>query len=119
VADLATDHQLGIWDAVILAAASQSGCRLLLFEDLQHGFSWGGLTVVNPSTIRITLCCARIERSQRAIDQGLPERLNSTRHAFQNWTRYGRSAQIPAIHRRLRKGDISEPLLPFLVRPDT
>ncbi len=47
-ADLATDHQLGIWDAVILAVASQSGCRLLLSEDLQQGFSWGGLTVVNP-----------------------------------------------------------------------
>ena len=32
--DLATDHQLGIWDAVVLSAASQSGCRLLLSEDL-------------------------------------------------------------------------------------
>ncbi len=46
--DLATDHNLGIWDAVILSAASQSGCRLLLTEDLQHGFTWGGVTVVNP-----------------------------------------------------------------------
>ena len=47
-ADLATDHQLGIWDAVILAAASRSGCRLLLSEDLQEGFTWSGVTVVNP-----------------------------------------------------------------------
>jgi predicted nucleic acid-binding protein len=47
-ADLATDHQLGIWDAVILAAASRSGCRLLLSEDLQEGFTWAGVTVVNP-----------------------------------------------------------------------
>ncbi len=46
--DLATDHQLGIWDAVILSASSHSGCRLLLSEDLQHGFTWGGVTVVNP-----------------------------------------------------------------------
>ena len=46
--DLATDHQLGIWDAVILSAASQAGCRLLLSEDLQEGFSWAGVTVVNP-----------------------------------------------------------------------
>lgn len=46
--DLATDHQLAIWDAVIISAASQSGCRLLLSEDLQDGFSWGGVTVVNP-----------------------------------------------------------------------
>jgi predicted nucleic acid-binding protein len=47
-ADLATDHQLGIWDAAILSAASQSGCRLLLSEDLHEGFTWGGVTVVNP-----------------------------------------------------------------------
>lgn len=47
-ADLATDHQLGIWDAVILSAASQSACRLLLSEDLQEGFTWAGVTVVDP-----------------------------------------------------------------------
>jgi predicted nucleic acid-binding protein len=47
-ADLATDHSFGIWDAVILAAVSQAGCRLLLSEDLQDGFTWGGITVVNP-----------------------------------------------------------------------
>lgn len=46
--DLATDHQLGIWDAVILSAASHAGCRLLLSEDLQQGFTWAGVTVVNP-----------------------------------------------------------------------
>jgi predicted nucleic acid-binding protein len=47
-ADLATDHQLGIWDAVILSAASEAGCRLLLSEDMQDGFTWGGVTVTNP-----------------------------------------------------------------------
>lgn len=47
-ADLATDHRLGIWDAVILSSASRSGCRLLLSEDLQDGFTWGGVTVANP-----------------------------------------------------------------------
>ena len=47
-ADLATDHQLGIWDAVILSAASQSACRLLLSEDLHEGFTWAGVTVVDP-----------------------------------------------------------------------
>ncbi len=47
-ADLATDHQFGIWDALILAVSSQAGCRLLLSEDLQDGFTWGGVTVVNP-----------------------------------------------------------------------
>jgi predicted nucleic acid-binding protein len=47
-ADLSTDHQMGIWDAVILSAAAQAGCRLLLSEDLHEGFTWGGVTVVNP-----------------------------------------------------------------------
>lgn len=47
-ADLATDHRLGIWDAVILSAASRAGCRLLLSEDLQEGFTWAGVTVVDP-----------------------------------------------------------------------
>jgi predicted nucleic acid-binding protein len=46
--DLAADHGLSIWDAIILAAASAAGCHLLLSEDLQEGFTWGGVTVVNP-----------------------------------------------------------------------
>ncbi|WP_214472817.1 PIN domain-containing protein [Mesorhizobium sp. dw_380] len=46
--DLATDHRFSIWDAVILSTASQAGCRLLLSEDLQDGFTWGGVTVVSP-----------------------------------------------------------------------
>jgi predicted nucleic acid-binding protein len=47
-ADLATDHKLGIWDAVILSASAAAGCRLLLSEDLQSGFTWNGVTVANP-----------------------------------------------------------------------
>jgi predicted nucleic acid-binding protein len=46
--DLAVDHQLGWWDAVILAAAADARCRLLLSEDLQNGFTWSGVTVTNP-----------------------------------------------------------------------
>ena len=46
--DLATDHDLSIWDAVILAASAEAGCRLLLSEDMQNGFAWRGLTVTNP-----------------------------------------------------------------------
>ncbi|HYG87657.1 MAG TPA: PIN domain-containing protein [Azospirillum sp.] len=46
--DLAADHRLSIWDSVVLAAAAEAGCRLLLSEDLQDGFTWRGLTVVNP-----------------------------------------------------------------------
>jgi predicted nucleic acid-binding protein len=46
--DLATEHQLSIWDAVILCAAASAGCRVLLSEDMQDGFTWSGVTVVNP-----------------------------------------------------------------------
>lgn len=47
-ADLAVDHRLGVWDWVILASAADAGCRLLLSEDIQEGFTWRGVTVVNP-----------------------------------------------------------------------
>jgi predicted nucleic acid-binding protein len=47
-ADLAVDHRLNIWDSVILSAAAQAGCRLLLSEDFQNGFTWNGVTVTNP-----------------------------------------------------------------------
>ena len=47
-AELATSHQLRIWDAVILSVAAEGGCRLLLSEDYQDGFTWRGVTVTNP-----------------------------------------------------------------------
>jgi predicted nucleic acid-binding protein len=46
--DLATDHNLPIFDASILAAAAEAGCDVLLSEDFQDGFRWQGVTVVNP-----------------------------------------------------------------------
>jgi predicted nucleic acid-binding protein len=46
--DLAREHQFEIWDAVILASAADAGCRLLLSEDFQEGFTWSGVTVTNP-----------------------------------------------------------------------
>jgi predicted nucleic acid-binding protein len=46
--DLAADHGIGIWDSVVLAAAAEAGCRLVLSEDLQDGFTWRGVTVTNP-----------------------------------------------------------------------
>ncbi|MBV9566542.1 MAG: PIN domain-containing protein [Hyphomicrobiales bacterium] len=61
--ELATDHKIGIWDAVILSTASQSGGRLLLSEDLQEGFTWAGVTVVNPfSTTQHALLQALLEQ---------------------------------------------------------
>ena len=46
--ELSVNHQLSAWDAVILSAAADAGCRLLLSHDLQDGFTWSGVTVVNP-----------------------------------------------------------------------
>jgi predicted nucleic acid-binding protein len=46
--ELAVDHRLNIWDAVILASAASVDCRLLLTEDMQEGFTWSGVTIVNP-----------------------------------------------------------------------
>jgi predicted nucleic acid-binding protein len=46
--DVATDHNLQFWDALILCSAAEAGCTLLLSEDMQDGFVWRGITVVNP-----------------------------------------------------------------------
>jgi predicted nucleic acid-binding protein len=46
--ELVADHRLSFWDAIMLAAAAQSGCRLLFSEDMHDGFTWRGVTVRNP-----------------------------------------------------------------------
>jgi predicted nucleic acid-binding protein len=46
--ELAAQHRLAIWDCVILAAAAEGGCRFLLSEDMQDGFTWRGATIVDP-----------------------------------------------------------------------
>jgi predicted nucleic acid-binding protein len=46
--DAVASHNLQIWDALILAVAAEQRCRLLLSEDMQDGFTWHGVTVVNP-----------------------------------------------------------------------
>jgi len=46
--DAVASHGLQIWDALILAVAVEQRCRLLLSEDMQHEFTWHGVTVVNP-----------------------------------------------------------------------
>jgi predicted nucleic acid-binding protein len=45
---LATEHHLQFWDALILAGAVQCRCTLLLSEEMQDGFSWQGVTILNP-----------------------------------------------------------------------
>lgn len=37
-----------MWDALVMAVAAEHRCRIVLSEDLQHGFTWRGVTIVNP-----------------------------------------------------------------------
>jgi predicted nucleic acid-binding protein len=46
--DLSANHQLSLWDAIMLAASADAGCRFLLSEDMQHGFVCRGVEVRNP-----------------------------------------------------------------------
>lgn len=40
--------QVSYWDAAILAAARQMGCRTVYSEDLNAGQDYNGVTVINP-----------------------------------------------------------------------
>ncbi len=46
--DLAADHAVPIFDAVILASAAAARCDFLLSEDFHDGFAWRGVAVTNP-----------------------------------------------------------------------
>ncbi|MGB9233282.1 MAG: PIN domain-containing protein [Terriglobales bacterium] len=48
--DLHRLHGFSFWDALILRAAKQSGCRVLLSENFQPQREVDGLRVVNPFT---------------------------------------------------------------------
>lgn len=41
-------HGLSFYDALIVGAAQESGCRVLASEDFQHGRKFGDLLVSNP-----------------------------------------------------------------------
>lgn len=41
-------HSLSLWDGLIVQAALDARCDVLLSEDLQHGRRFGSLEVVNP-----------------------------------------------------------------------
>ena len=45
---LAEDHRLPFYDALIVAAAIEAGCDTLFSEDMQHGRTYGSLSIVNP-----------------------------------------------------------------------
>jgi predicted nucleic acid-binding protein len=41
-------HGFSFWDALVLRMAMQTGCRVLLSEDMQHGQVIDGVKIVNP-----------------------------------------------------------------------
>jgi predicted nucleic acid-binding protein len=74
-ADLASNHDLSIWDSVILSTAAEAGCRLLLSEDLQDGFTWRGVTVTNPfASTRHPLLETLLTKSARGTGNPRPTR---------------------------------------------
>jgi len=46
--DLHRLHGISLWDTLILRCAKQSGCSVLLTEDMQHGQEIDGVRIVNP-----------------------------------------------------------------------
>jgi predicted nucleic acid-binding protein len=46
--DLHRLHGFSFWDALILRMAQQTGCRVLLSEDMQDGRAIDGVRIVNP-----------------------------------------------------------------------
>ena len=46
--ELHQEHSLSIWDALVVQAAIDARCDVLLTEDLQHGRRFGEVTVENP-----------------------------------------------------------------------
>lgn len=46
--DLHRLHKFSIWDALVIRAALNGGCRVLYSEDLQDGRRIDGLEIVNP-----------------------------------------------------------------------
>jgi predicted nucleic acid-binding protein len=46
--ELVGGHNFQIWDALILAVSAENSCVCLLSEDMQEGFAWRGVEVVNP-----------------------------------------------------------------------
>lgn len=45
---LAAEHDVSLYDALIVTAASEASCSSLLTEDMQAGRSFGKLLIVNP-----------------------------------------------------------------------
>ena len=50
--ELVASHHLQVFDAIILAAAAEARAAVLLSEDMQDGFRWRDVTIVNPFAVK-------------------------------------------------------------------
>jgi len=46
--ELANRGVSSFWDGVLLASCQRFGCKVLISEDMQDGFMFGGLEIVSP-----------------------------------------------------------------------
>jgi len=46
--NLADAGVLSYWDGLLVSAADQAGCNILISEDMQNGFSYGSLEIISP-----------------------------------------------------------------------
>jgi len=72
--DLHALHKISFWDALIVQAASQSGCVQLLAEDLQAGTVIAGVRIVNSFPVTQAPAKAVAGRGRRAGRQSSPAR---------------------------------------------
>ena len=63
--ELHQEHSISLWDGLIVQAAIDARCDVLLSEDLQHGRRFGSLEVVNPFIAAAHEAAATYRRSTR------------------------------------------------------
>jgi predicted nucleic acid-binding protein len=78
-------YRLSWWDALVVAAAAEQGCSMLLTEDLQDGATYDGVAVRSPFTLRV----------QEAVANYAPALEAVSRHRHPGRPRKPRSVQRP------------------------
>ena len=58
--ELMAKNRFQLWDAIILSASAEAKANSLLSEDMQDGFRWRGVTIMNPFLARPALPLRRL-----------------------------------------------------------
>jgi predicted nucleic acid-binding protein len=72
-ADLMAIHHVTVWEAIMVAAAAEADCRLLLSQSFGAGIVWSDVTVTNPFADRLHPLLAEL-RHVSGPPQGRPLR---------------------------------------------